>query len=189
MARSGSFNPRPALGPGATPRLAPRKYGPKAFQSPPGPRAGRYAPRPAAWAPATRRFNPRPALGPGATSKARALAIARGFEFQSPPGPRAGRYVARLRGLGAVVGFQSPPGPRAGRYVEGSRPRHRQGLRVSIPARPSGRALLYKPPTWGARRPIIVDCGATCHAQRCLRCRLIPSICFFCGKKVRGSRA
>ena len=61
------------------------------FQSPPGPKAGRYL---AQSAPATLEgpcFNPRPARKPGATLIASIDAHGL-LSFQSPPGPKAGRY-------------------------------------------------------------------------------------------------
>ena len=136
------FNPRPAFWPGATPRLPDplaslpvsilaRPFGralPAArsrpmeqrpsFQSSPGLLAGRYL----EWTASRDRrgcFNPRPAFWPGATG------------------------VTTDAGVPAAV-FQSSPGLLAGRY---SRYHQRESLvaRVSILARPFGRALPHRP--------------------------------------------
>ena len=68
--RETSFNPRPARRPGATSPGWPRWPGRRArFQSSPGPKAGRYSPRPYRHGRrSTPCFNPRPARRPGATS-------------------------------------------------------------------------------------------------------------------------
>ena len=87
---AGSFNPRPAQGPGAACGT---------------PATGRER---------RRGFNPRPAQGPGAASTRLnpKMAIA---AFQSSPGPRAGRCRGIEAGAIAAMVFQSSPGPRAGR--------------------------------------------------------------------------
>ena len=61
------FNPRPALGPGATILPGRRRLALRLFQSSPGFGAGRYCGILVAGLPVFR-FNPRPALGPGATT-------------------------------------------------------------------------------------------------------------------------
>ena len=131
------FNPRPALGPGATRLLRSGQIDTSGFN-----------PRPALGPGATlnqsgqpdhhKRFNPRPALGPGATTTAggrfrdaavsilarlwgRALQGPPGRSwplclFQSSPGFGAGRYMRDGISGGTRNGFQSSPGFGAGRY-------------------------------------------------------------------------
>ncbi len=122
---------------------------------PPRPRSGRRA------AP---RFNPRPARRPGAPSEAE-IRTPCSTPFQSSPGPKAGRSQALGPCASQMITFQSSPGPKAGRSAafasvsvsEGPsfnpRPARRPGApqvrrmrlttlyRVSILARPEGRAL------------------------------------------------
>src|SRR6516165_4675749 len=93
------------------------------FQSSPGPKAGRYRP-----------FAAKPAWGDW---------------FQSSPGPKAGRYAGRTRGAERASGFNPRPAPRPGAtpQVFG----FARGLhRVSILARPQGRALPFTPTTLGS---------------------------------------
>ncbi len=182
VADQDGFNPRPARKPGATSFTLAIQSPPgrgvagAMFQSPPGPKAGRYV-LSAIRSPAERMFsfNPRPARKPGATMPnlvSMGKALLRMYMFQSPPGPKAGRYLtpasarvpkvatcfnprpARKPGATwAIAGisipavvlhtkFQSPPGPKAGRYGQATRQLARQeAVRVSIPARPESRAL------------------------------------------------
>ena len=88
--RRTGFNPRPARRPGAAERAARREAAIEAFQSSPGPKAGRCA----SWTTCQRH-------GP--------------VRFQSSPGPKAGRCSASARSTAAAVTFQSSPGPKAGR--------------------------------------------------------------------------
>ena len=63
-------------------------------------------------------------------------------KFQSSPGPRAGRCLVRsARRRHPAAKFQSSPGPRAGRCPV-PHPKTPSTTRVSILARPAGRALL-----------------------------------------------
>ena len=161
------FNPRPARRPGATRgRSAVRgdreavsilaraegralrvpicsiTCGLYMFQSSPGPKAGRYLSsiRPGSFSGAC--FNPRPARRPGATSSEKFRTRNTRSLFQSSPGPKAGRYSASSRySVRRSAGFQSSPGPKAGRYSEVDRRIRQAHNRVSILARPEGRAL------------------------------------------------
>ena len=112
-----------------------------AFQSSPGPRAGRCQAEGAPQPSGAGRFNPRPARGPGAAGSGATVQLPLG-QFQSSPGPRAGRCcraVGRLRTANLL--FQSSPGPRAGR-CRGEAVGFGAGhVNVSILARPAGRAL------------------------------------------------
>ncbi len=85
-------------------------------------------------------FNPRPARRPGATGVG-LCRFAGSREFQSSPGPKAGRYeIVALPRPARLPEFQSSPGPKAGRYTP-ELLREMGALRVSILARPEGRAL------------------------------------------------
>ena len=111
-----------------------------AFQSSPGPKAGRSAMNlVSAWS-TTTCFNPRPARRPGAPPGIIASFGASTPEFQSSPGPKAGRSEACPRGVEAVVDVSILARPE-GRALP--LPRDVLGLRVqvSILARPEGRAL------------------------------------------------
>ena len=139
----------------------------KLFQSSPGPKAGRYGCRSARSPAGCTCSNPRPARRPGATFRAfapgrsrervsilarpegRAL-LPRRSSAPATPGrcfnPRpARRPGATRRRPGTPVrrsaGFQSSPGPKAGRYSEVDRRIRQAHNRVSILARPEGRAL------------------------------------------------
>ena len=168
------------------------------FQSSPGPQAGRYAMQAIrGWAAATVQvFQSSP--GPQAGRYLRIAANEHSLRvalFQSSPGPQAGRYFATPRAVGAAVQFQSSPGPQAGRYPWGSMwtgTIAKRG-RVSILARPAGRALLsmargfdvrsatatrFNPrparrpgatlpnPRYGARALDYCRLSGGCHAQR-----------------------
>ena len=142
-----------------------------AFQSSPGPKAGRSSSCAAATCPCPRSgFNPRPARRPGAPAPAlrdghrrdpvsilarpegRALRALKccatqvSEQFQSSPGPKAGRsHSPGVQTRLSHRQFQSSPGPKAGRSLV----REDVGVGivamprngVSILARPEGRAL------------------------------------------------
>ena len=166
-----SFNPRPARRPGATNVRTVDLDAAIEFQSSPGPKAGRYG------------------RSPSRQSGASA--------FQSSPGPKAGRYWGPVDYRISRDQFQSSPGPKAGRYRTSSRPSRmfrnrfnprparRPGAtppippaaplprRVSILARPEGRALppgrKRSSPSWSsfnprpARRPGATGSRVTCQ--------------------------
>ena len=163
-ASSCCFNPRPARRPSAT-AGAPRLWAVvTVFQSSPGPEAERYALAGRSQAEVAAGFNPRPARRPSATAY-----LLRGWAwemwFQSSPGPEAERYVGGegVEGVSigfnprparrpsatrpfhgahaAAIGFQSSPGPEA-EALRREIPAGSSAERVSILARPGGRALL-----------------------------------------------
>ena len=137
----GCFNPRPARRPGAACGWTKETLPLTAFQSSPGPKAGRcrwcrrssparstcFNPRPARrpgaaigrglwWWRRTPGFNPRPARRPGA-ARPHLRTMRPVGKFQSSPGPKAGR-CRDIFNLADVLGqFQSSPGPKAGRCV------------------------------------------------------------------------
>ena len=159
------FNPRPARRPGAARAEARRAPEGSAFQSSPGPKAGRCRRRSVTRTSASS-FNPRPARRPGAARSPRCRSPGR-VSFQSSPGPKAGRCVEQRRdqgrrravsilarpegralhagscGLSDAVSelFQSSPGPKAGRCSSSWAASRSMGVGVSILARPEGRAL------------------------------------------------
>ena len=164
-----SFNPRPARGPGAARTTSRAEQWPSA------------------------RFNPRPARGPGAAGAplagqpvdprvsilarpaGRALRV--GEQHHQVPSDRFNPRPAR--GPGAAVKcfvgpptlppFQSSPGPRAGRCERDKRVAA-AGPRVSILARPAGRALPKTRLPWAvASWPFQSSPG-----PRAGRCRLVP---------------
>ena len=111
-----SFNPRPARWPGATARRAPSWHHSSAFQSPPGPLAGRY--------------------------RDAEISTPCSSRFQSPPGPLAGRYLASVSGVAcARFGVSIPARPAGRALLCMGRQRRLAVGSVSIPARPAGRAL------------------------------------------------
>ena len=139
-----------------------------AFQSSPGPKAGRYRPvEPPAPLPrrvsilarpggralrgdgrdrdggAGRSFNPRPARRPGAPLRSRNVPVS-SIGFQSSPGPKAGRSPRKSRPPSAPSRCFNP---RPARRPGAPRAERRRGVRqieVSILARPEGRALRYR---------------------------------------------
>ena len=146
--------------------MAPSRNMDSAFQSSPGPKAGRCRStwhRRETW---TRCFNPRPARRPGAAISVQDLTVS-GDLFQSSPGPKAGRCradhrVGPLRQLDVSIlarpegralprragsrsgwtrGFNPRPARRPG-AAGAEIPAVRRPLDVSILARPEGRALL-----------------------------------------------
>ena len=118
------FQSRPARGPGATrSQLQTTWIAPCRFQSPPGPRAGRYASLNARTERSTRVFQSPPGPRAGRYPRGATASWSKPPRFQSPPGPRAGRYSTGSARPSVHLGFQSPPGPRAGRYS--TKPRYR----------------------------------------------------------------
>ena len=175
------FNPRPARGPGAAvlPHHRPQALHRVSILARPAGRAlpgreddvdalrsdvsilarpagralpggSRTRPRGTPW-----RFNPRPARGPGAAST-RSDTLTTTTQFQSSPGPRAGRCRAGRTPLSEECDpFQSSPGPRAGRCLQAALSERRVDARVSILARPAGRALRPQPAILGVDELVV----------------------------------
>ena len=106
------------------------------FQSAPAPRGGRCPKKPISrWVTAS--FNPRPPRGAG---DARALAAYNwGIGFQSAPAPRGGRCTQRWSYTAPASSFN--PRPPRGAGDAGIAPPPLRHQRVSIRARPEGRAM------------------------------------------------
>ena len=138
--RGRCFNPRPALGPGATTPSSQMRSVWSRFQSSPGPRAGRYCAAGSQGC-GSARFNPRPALGPGATSPAchPSSASRSGVSILARP---SGRALRAARSVVACCAARFNPRPALGPGATQSEVgRNSRQLVVSILARPSGRAL------------------------------------------------
>ncbi len=120
------------------------------FQSSPGPKAGRYGDVLALVFTGLTEFQSSPGPKAGRYRKRAPQPDVLRETFQSSPGPKAGRYARMpIRAPFATSPFQSSPGPKAGRYPAGP-PRAAHARRVSILARPEGRAL---PPRRWAMSP------------------------------------
>ena len=115
-----------------------------AFQSSPGPKAGRSEACPRGSSRLSSMFQSSP--GPKAgRSHCHVMCSVSEYRFQSSPGPKAGRsmgvVVARQ---GLEYAFQSSPGPKAGRSPTDRDLVRLAHPRVSILARPEGRALRHQ---------------------------------------------
>ena len=109
------------------------------FQSSPGPKAERCTPDVSACRGGLG-FNPRPARRPSAAGFLSTVGRRAAQRFNPRPArrPSAAEFVAAIRPT--LITFQSSPGPKAERCGRGHR-RQEVRLRVSILARPEGRAL------------------------------------------------
>ena len=152
------FNPLPARRPGETLHVAWRRSC-RAFQSAPGPKAGRKSSmvglgaldhvsirsRPEGREKAARlgtacvgnSFNPLPARRPGESAPSRLGRPTPDHRFNPLPARRPGERPQVQRSRPRAGLFQSAPGPKAGRKV--GRIRRRLVERVSIRSRPEGR--------------------------------------------------
>src|SRR5439155_593504 len=110
-----SFNPRPALGPGATGSRPTSSGAGGCFNPRPAPWPGRYSSRSCVPAGFLSSFNPRPALWPDATTTRQAVWFVLNL-FQSSSGRVAGRYLVLPTQITTTFPFQSSSGPGAGRY-------------------------------------------------------------------------
>ncbi len=163
----------------------------RAFQSSPAPKGGRYYRQPTN-ASTNPCFNPRPPRRAGATycdriskhgycvsilarPEGRALRgkalrdtpVVR--EFQSSPAPKGGRYLRALGRTCSTSRFNPRPPRRAG--ATRGRPGHRQRGRVSILARPEGRAL-HGHPLWArTQSPVSILARPEGRALRLRACR------------------
>ena len=133
------FNPRPARRPSAARHSLALVGATCGFQSSPGPKAERCHTSRRLGRRRCRRFNPRPAQRPSAASDGPAI-LAGVQQFQSSPGPKAERCCTSGASRRNASSFNPRPArrPSAAR----SRPCARSLRRVSILARPEGRALL-----------------------------------------------
>ena len=137
----GGFNPRPARRPGAA-LAAHVRVGDGGHVSILARPEGRALPgRPRARLQPTPRFNPRPARRPGAARCRSPRSPGSGACFNPRPARRPGAASKRSSMSLLTVVFQSSPGPKAGRCLADLCYLRCEALRVSILARPEGRAL------------------------------------------------